>query len=89
MRFLRLPKRNAKHLDEETPLLRLVRYCIIILLFCGVIWGLWMNNQRRTDMLQKNAPVVGLGFFSHSDPELFAASSPALAAPTQNGPATR
>ena len=53
MRLFRFPKRNAKYADEETPLMRFFRYIIIALLFCAVIWGFWMNNQRRMDMLKK------------------------------------
>ncbi len=53
MKLFRFPKRNAKYTDEETPLMRFFRYIIIALLFCAVIWGFWLNNQRRIEMLKK------------------------------------
>lgn len=34
--------------------MRMLRYIIIALLFCAVIWGFWMNNERRVRMLKKN-----------------------------------
>lgn len=53
MRLFRFPKRTTKYTDEETPLMRFFRYVIIALLFCAVIWGFWLNNQRRMEMLKK------------------------------------
>lgn len=44
---------------DETPRMRFLRYILIALLFCAVIWGFWMNNERRVNLLKKNAgPVI-------------------------------
>lgn len=56
MRLFRLPSRNAKRMDKETPAMRFIRYTIIALLFCAVLWGFWINNQRRMQMLRKDTP---------------------------------
>lgn len=57
MKLFRLPKRDRRYMDDETPLLRFFRYIIIALLFCGVIWGFWINNERRMEMLKKPQPA--------------------------------
>jgi len=60
MRFFRLPRPNPKLLDEETPLQKLVRVLVILLLFGGVVWAFWSNNERRMERLemrQKPQPV--------------------------------
>lgn len=57
MRLFRLPRRDKKYTGEETSWQRFFRYIIIALLFCAVIWGFWLNNQRRMEMLKKPAPT--------------------------------
>lgn len=57
MKLFRLPKRNPRYTNEETPLQRFFRCIIIALLFCAVIWGFWINNQRRMEMLKKPEQV--------------------------------
>lgn len=74
MRLFRFPKRDPKLLEEETPLLRFLRYVVILLLLGGVVWGFWMNNQKRMKMLKKNdATAVGQTFTpEHEGPDIFA-----------------
>ena len=60
MRIFRLPRPNRKLLDEETPLQRLFRLLVILLLFGCVVFGFWLNNERRMDrmeMLKKSQSV--------------------------------
>ena len=57
MRRFRFPKRNSKYFDRETPLQRILRFLIIIVLFGAVVYGFWLNNERRTEMLRPSAPT--------------------------------
>lgn len=57
MRLFRIPKRNPRYMDSESAWQRFFRYILIALLFCAVIWGFWINNERRMEMLKKPAPA--------------------------------
>jgi len=61
MKIFRLPQRNRKLLDEETPLQRFFRLLLILLLFGAVVCGLWLNNERhlerRMELLKRPASV--------------------------------
>ena len=59
MRFFRLPKRDPRHAEGEGPWLRFLRIVLIALLFCGVIWGFWMNSERQINRI-KNPPAKRL-----------------------------
>lgn len=52
MMFRKPPKRRPEAFRSETPRLRLARYAVILVLFAGVIWGVWESNNRRTALLQ-------------------------------------
>ena len=56
MRF-RLPKNNRKYLEEETSLQKIFRVLLIVILLGAVVFGFWLNNKRRMEMLR--APTSG------------------------------
>jgi hypothetical protein len=58
MRFFRFPKRTGQYKESESPMQRFFRYILISLLFCAVIWGFWINNERRMEMLRKPAAAA-------------------------------
>ena len=57
MRRFRFPKRNPRYFDGETPLQRVLRFLIIIVLFGAVVYGFWLNNERRTELLRPSPPA--------------------------------
>ena len=57
LKLFRFRRPNSKYLDEETPLMLIIRVLIILLLFGAVFFGFWLNNERRMDMLNKPQPV--------------------------------
>lgn len=57
MKLFRFPKRDPKRFEEETLLMQIVRYIIIIALFAGVALGIWMNSQRQAALLNKSPGV--------------------------------
>ena len=69
MRLFRFPKRNPKYTQDETPLMRLFRYIIVVLLFCAVVWGFWLNNQRRMESLKKPPAAAVVDRTGSLDPE--------------------
>lgn len=72
MKRFRFPRRNRKYLDEETPLQRLCRVLLILLLFGAVVLGFWLNNKRRMEMLKKTVPGGEQSVFLHfPDTELY------------------
>lgn len=55
MKFFRLPQRNRKYLDEETPMQRFIRVLVVLAIFAAVAYfGFWRGSERRMEML--NAP---------------------------------
>ena len=52
MKIFHLPRSNRKLHDEETPLQRLFRVLVILLLFGGVVFGFWLNNERRMERME-------------------------------------
>lgn len=56
MKLFRLPKRDLSRFEEDTPFLKIARYLLIALLFCGVALGFWLNAQRQTAMRAKHLP---------------------------------
>ncbi len=55
--FSRLPKRDPDRMRGENAWQRFARILIIALLFCGVLWGIWLKGERL-----KSAPVrQGMG----------------------------
>lgn len=59
MALFRFPKRDARHFSDETPWQRFFRIILVTLLFCGVLWGFWMNNERQMDRIrQKDIPAL-------------------------------
>lgn len=53
MLFFRLPKRDPGRFEEDTAFLKFARSILLVLLFCGVGAGFWLNSQRQTAMLTK------------------------------------
>ncbi|MDR2488084.1 MAG: hypothetical protein LBD42_01050 [Desulfovibrio sp.] len=58
MKLFRLPKRDPGRFAEDTPLLKIVRYILIILLFGGVGLGVWLNGQKRAALRAKPVPEL-------------------------------
>jgi len=59
MRLFRIPKRNPRYTEDETPWQRFFRYVLIALIFCAVVWGFWLSNERRVEMMKKpSAPRI-------------------------------
>jgi len=52
MKIFHLPQPNRKLQDEETLLQRLFRVLVVLLLFGGVVFGFWLNNERRMERME-------------------------------------
>lgn len=55
MRIFRLPRPDKSRLDKESPRMRFFRHVLLALLFCAVIWGFWMNNERRLNAVKRGS----------------------------------
>lgn len=75
MSVFRLPKRDPRRLEKETPTQRLFRYLLIALLFCAVIWAFWLNSQRQMERLHKRSapPIDATGMLTDEQQQGLAA----------------
>ncbi len=55
MIFRKPPKRRPESFRGETPLMRIIRYLLILALFGAALWGLWENNNRRQARMRTDA----------------------------------
>jgi len=65
MKIFRLPRRNRKFLDEETPLQRFFRILLILLLFGAALLGFWLSSERRMEILKPSGAVQEQSLFRH------------------------
>jgi hypothetical protein len=65
MKIFRLPRRNRKLLDEETPLQRFFRIVLVLLLFGAVLLGFWLGSERRMEILKPSGSVQGQSLSRH------------------------
>lgn len=54
MRLFRFPKRDPKRFEEDTPLMKVLRFILIVLLFGAVILGVWLTGQRQAAIRTKS-----------------------------------
>jgi len=67
MKIFRLPRPNPKLLDEETPLQKFVRVLVVLLLFGGVLFAFWFNNERRMERLDIRQKPQSVHSSQHDD----------------------
>ena len=58
MKLFRFPKRDPGRFEDDTPSLKLARHILLVLLFCGVVFGFWLNSQRHAPVPVKNFPQI-------------------------------
>ena len=58
MKLFRFPKRDPGRFEDDTPGLKIARHILLVLLFCGVALGFWLNSQRHAAMFVKPAPRI-------------------------------
>jgi hypothetical protein len=57
MKLFRLPKRDPGRFAEDPPLLKALRCILLVLLFGGVVFGVWLNSQKQAALREKSAPA--------------------------------
>ena len=56
MRLFKRLRQKSRHQYEEGPWQRFFRIVIIVLMFCAVLWGFWMNSERQLNKIRRSSP---------------------------------
>ena len=77
MKLFRFPKRDPKRFEEDTPVLKVVRLIILVLLFGAVVLGVWLSGQRQAAMRMKSdlQRIDETGFLTEEQKKLLASYS--------------